>query len=159
MSHAFTFSTVARTVQVRLRSGEDVAHLAELPKPYWLTLSCPVKGLGPRGRAVAEALDTDHDGRVRVAEVLAAIAWLKPRLASFDCLFAAEAGLALSEIAAARGQTLAQLALQWVLRDEVVTSALIGASRPEQITENLAALRFPPLSAQELAAIDAALAQ
>ena len=66
---------------------------------------------------------------------------------------------ALSEIAAARGQTLAQLALQWVLRDEVVTSALIGASRPEQITENLAALRFPPLSAQELAAIDAALAQ
>ena len=66
---------------------------------------------------------------------------------------------ALSEIAAARGQTLAQLALQWVLRDEVVTSALIGASRPEQITENLAALSFPPLSAQELDAIDAALAQ
>ena len=65
---------------------------------------------------------------------------------------------ALSEIAAARGQTLAQLALQWVLRDETVTSALIGASRPEQITENLAALSFPPLSAQELAAIDAALA-
>ena len=65
---------------------------------------------------------------------------------------------ALSEIAAARGQTLAQLALQWVLRDEVVTSALIGASRPEQITENLAALSFPPLSAQELDAIDAALA-
>ena len=65
---------------------------------------------------------------------------------------------ALAEIAAARGQTLAQLALQWVLRDEVVTSALIGASRPEQIIENLAALSFPPLSAQELAAIDAALA-
>ena len=65
---------------------------------------------------------------------------------------------ALSEIAAARGQTLAQLALQWVLRDETVTSALIGASRPEQIIENLAALSFPPLCAQELAAIDAALA-
>ena len=65
---------------------------------------------------------------------------------------------ALSAIAARRGQTLAQLALQWVLRDEAVTSALIGASRPEQITENLAALSFPPLSAQELAAIDAALA-
>ena len=38
---------------------------------------------------------------------------------------------ALGEIAAARGQTTAQLALQWVLRDEIVTSALIGASRPE----------------------------
>ena len=65
---------------------------------------------------------------------------------------------ALSEIAAARGQTLAQLALQWVLRDEVVTSALIGASRPEQVLENIAALSFPALTQEELAEIDAALA-
>ena len=64
---------------------------------------------------------------------------------------------ALSAIAAQRGQTLAQLALQWVLRDEAVTSALIGASRPEQITENIAALSFPALTAEELAAIDEAL--
>ncbi|MCI7736396.1 MAG: aldo/keto reductase [Clostridiales bacterium] len=64
---------------------------------------------------------------------------------------------ALSAIAARRGQTLAQLALQWVLRDEAVTSALIGASRPEQITENIAALSFPALTQEELAAIDEAL--
>ena len=64
---------------------------------------------------------------------------------------------ALSAIAAQRGQTLAQLALQWVLRDGIVTSALIGASRPEQITENIAALSFPALTAEELAAIDEAL--
>ena len=64
---------------------------------------------------------------------------------------------ALGEIAAARGQTTAQLALQWVLRDGIVTSALIGASRPEQITENIAALSFPALTAEELAAIDEAL--
>ena len=65
---------------------------------------------------------------------------------------------ALGEIAAARGQTTAQLALQWVLRDGVVTSALIGASRPEQILENIAALSFPALTQEELAKIDAALA-
>ena len=59
----------------------------------------------------------------------------------------------LSTIAEARGQKLAQLALQWVLRDDVVTSAPIGASRPEQIVENVAALRFPELTAEELAAI------
>jgi len=64
----------------------------------------------------------------------------------------------LNEIAHARGQSLAQLALQWVLRDEVVTSALIGASRPEQVIENVAALQFAPLSAEELAAIDGILA-
>ena len=63
----------------------------------------------------------------------------------------------LNAIAQARGQSLAQMALQWVLRDEVVTSALIGASRPEQILENVRALDAPPLSAQELAAIDAVL--
>ena len=65
---------------------------------------------------------------------------------------------ALGEIAAARGQTTAQLALQWVLRDGVVTSALIGASRPEQILENIAALSFPALTQEELTAIDAAVA-
>ena len=65
---------------------------------------------------------------------------------------------ALGKIAAARGQTTAQLALQWVLRDEVVTSALIGASRPEQVLENIAALSFPALTSEELAEIDAAVA-
>ena len=62
-----------------------------------------------------------------------------------------------SEIAARRGQKLAQLALQWVLRDEVVTSALIGASRPSQIIENIDALSFPVLTSEELADIERAL--
>ena len=61
---------------------------------------------------------------------------------------------ALQKIAEARGQKLAQLALQWVLRDPAVTSALIGASRPEQIRENAQALSAPPLTAEELREID-----
>ena len=64
----------------------------------------------------------------------------------------------LKEIADRRGQSMAQLALQWVLRDEVVTSALIGASRPEQLVENAQALSFPVLSPEELAEIEAILA-
>jgi len=64
---------------------------------------------------------------------------------------------ALNEIAAKRGQTLAQLALTWVLRDDKVTSVLIGASRPEQIKENVAALDNPHLSQEELDAIEAIL--
>ena len=63
----------------------------------------------------------------------------------------------LNEMAQARGQSLAQMALRWELRDPVVTSALIGASRPEQILENLRAFDAPELSADELAAIDAIL--
>ena len=61
---------------------------------------------------------------------------------------------ALNEIAAGRGQTLAQMALAWVLRDERVTSALIGASSVAQLEDNVAALEGLGLSADELAEID-----
>jgi L-glyceraldehyde 3-phosphate reductase len=60
----------------------------------------------------------------------------------------------LTEIAAARGQSLAQMSLAWVLRDPRMTSALIGASKPEQIEENVAALSNLEFTAEELAAID-----
>jgi L-glyceraldehyde 3-phosphate reductase len=62
---------------------------------------------------------------------------------------------ALNEIAAARGQTLAQMAISWVLRDPRVTSALIGASSVEQLEENLAAADKTTFSPGEIAAIDA----
>ena len=62
---------------------------------------------------------------------------------------------ALNEMALARGQSLAQMAIAWVLRDPRVTSALIGASRPEQITELAGALSHLTFTADELTAIDA----
>ena len=61
---------------------------------------------------------------------------------------------ALGDIAAARGQSLAQMALAWDLRDGVVTSVLIGASKPSQILDNLGALANTHFSEDELAAID-----
>jgi len=65
-----------------------------------------------------------------------------------------ERARALNNIAAQRGQTLAQLALTWVLRHRQVTSALVGASSVAQLEQNVAALAAPPLSAEELAAIE-----
>ncbi|MGO4457894.1 L-glyceraldehyde 3-phosphate reductase [Streptomyces sp. M-16] len=76
---------------------------------------------------------------------------LNPDLLSEDVL-GRLAGL--NEIAARRGQSLAQLALTWVLRDERMTSALIGASSVRQLEENVAALGAAPLSAEELKEID-----
>jgi L-glyceraldehyde 3-phosphate reductase len=61
---------------------------------------------------------------------------------------------ALNELAAARGQTLAQLAIAWVLRDPRMTSALVGASSVEQLRENLGALKKLTFGPEELAAID-----
>lgn len=63
---------------------------------------------------------------------------------------------ALNAIAAGRGQTLAEMALAWVLKDGAVTSVLIGASKPAQILDNLKALENTSFSPAELAAIDAA---
>ena len=61
----------------------------------------------------------------------------------------------LNAIAAARGESLAQMALKWVIRDGVVTSVLIGASRPQQILENLKVLGSADFTEEELREIDA----
>jgi L-glyceraldehyde 3-phosphate reductase len=60
----------------------------------------------------------------------------------------------LNTLAQARGQSLAQMALAWVLRQPAVTSALIGASKISQIEDNLGALKNPSFAADELATID-----
>ena len=65
---------------------------------------------------------------------------------------------ALNDLALARGQKLSQMALQWVLRDPVVTTALIGASRPEQILDNLKVVDAPELTKEELEKIETILA-
>jgi L-glyceraldehyde 3-phosphate reductase len=76
---------------------------------------------------------------------------LSPELISDDALAKVRA---LGEIAAGRGQSLAQMALAWTLRDPRVTSTLAGASSAAQLEENVAALERPDFSAEELAEID-----
>ncbi|MDO8121829.1 aldo/keto reductase [Isoptericola sp. b490] len=64
----------------------------------------------------------------------------------------------LARVAEARGQSVAQLALSWVLRDPRVTTAIIGASSVAQLEDNVAALQASPLSDSELAEVEALLA-
>ncbi len=66
---------------------------------------------------------------------------------------------ALNEIAQGRGQSLAQMALSWDLRDGEVTSVLIGASKPSQITENCQIVNAAPFTEEELAGIEDILAK
>jgi len=65
---------------------------------------------------------------------------------------------ALNTLAAERGQTLAQMALSWILRDERITSVLVGASRPEQLSDSLKCLENLAFTEQELQHIDSVLA-
>ena len=60
----------------------------------------------------------------------------------------------LNELAMSRGQTLAEMSLAWLLHDGVVTSVLAGASKPQQILDNIGALKNTSFSAEELARID-----
>lgn len=65
----------------------------------------------------------------------------------------------LNEMAAQRGQSLAQMALNWILKDDVVTSVLVGASRPEQLLDNIKIVHRTPFDAAELKQIDEICAQ
>jgi L-glyceraldehyde 3-phosphate reductase len=76
---------------------------------------------------------------------------LSPRMLTEETLAKVRA---LNEIAARRGQTLAQMALAWTLRDPRVTSTLMGASSVEQLEQNVASLRNLDFSTDELAEID-----
>ena len=64
----------------------------------------------------------------------------------------------LNALAAERGQSLAQMALRWVLRDKRVTSVLVGASSAEQLLDSLGALDSPDFSSDELQRIEQILA-
>ena len=61
---------------------------------------------------------------------------------------------ALYELAKERGQTLSQMAIQWILKDSDITSVLIGVHSKKQLLENIEALKFPPLSDEEIKQID-----
>ncbi len=102
---------------------------------------------------LAQGLLTDRylSGQVPADSRAAVGHFLQPERISETYLARARA---LNEIAAARGQSLAQLALSWLLRHEGVTSALIGASSVAQLEANVAALAGAPLTDEELAAIE-----
>ncbi|WP_344502810.1 L-glyceraldehyde 3-phosphate reductase [Dactylosporangium maewongense] len=106
---------------------------------------------------LAQGLLTDRylsgipsDSRVRTSRFLNESDLSESRLKTIE---------ALNEVARGRGQSLAQLALAWALRDPRVTSLIIGASSVAQLEQNLGALSAPALTSEELTRIDAVLAQ
>ncbi len=103
---------------------------------------------------LAQGLLTDRylDGKAPKGSRAARDHFLKVSQFTDDYLARAKG---LNDIAASRGQSLAQLALSWVLRHPTVTSALIGASSVKQLESNITALNAPKLTMDELRAIEA----
>ncbi|KGJ73503.1 hypothetical protein GY21_11050 [Cryobacterium roopkundense] len=102
---------------------------------------------------LAQGLLTDRylDGSVPAGSRIATSRFLSEKALSETYLGRVRA---LTDIATARNQTLAQLAVTWILRQSQVTSVLVGASSVWQLEQNVAALGAPDLSAEEIAAIE-----
>ena len=88
MSYNWKWFRAGRMSQVSLTCGADIAALAELDRKQWIAISMPTTGVRFDARML-ELMDTDHDGRIRTPEVLAAIDFLKAKKVDFDSLFTA----------------------------------------------------------------------
>ena len=73
--YKFTFQNIGGSTRVKLQSGEDLCHLAELDEKMWTVLSCPTKGLHIDEKTLAY-IDTTGDERIHVNEVISAAQWL-----------------------------------------------------------------------------------
>lgn len=87
-THRWRFFRAGGFDQVRLDTGADLAHLAELDQKLWVALSCPTQGVELDAATLA-LVDTDADGHVRAPELIAAIDWAVARLRSPDVLIRA----------------------------------------------------------------------
>ncbi|GAA4325711.1 hypothetical protein GCM10023144_08330 [Pigmentiphaga soli] len=97
MEHTWQFFRAGGVDQVAIRSGADVCHLDQLDQKLWVALACPTRGI-EFDHQTLDLIDTDHDGRIRPPELLAACRWACERLRDPDVLLRRDGRLALAEI-------------------------------------------------------------
>ena len=85
--YKWSFSNVGGTPRVRIETGEDIAHLADLDPKMWTVLSCPVKGLEIPEKSLCY-MDIDGDGKIRINDVVATAQWLTGVLKNKDLILA-----------------------------------------------------------------------
>ena len=83
--YKWEFENIGGSSRVKIRNGEDIAHLAELDPKMWTVLSCPVTGLEIDDKSLAY-MDCDSDGKIRVNDVIATAQWMTAALKNPDLL-------------------------------------------------------------------------
>jgi hypothetical protein len=96
-NHTWSFFRAGGFDQVRIETGQDIAHLSELDQKLWVALACPTKGLEFDAETLT-LLDTDKDGRIRAPEIIAAAAWATSLLKNPDDLVQSKPALPLAAI-------------------------------------------------------------
>ncbi len=92
------YCSLGGVTRVKIASGEDIKHLGELDRKLWTVLSCPVNGLEFDSRTL-QLMDSNHDGKLRIDEVVEAAEWITTVLSDADTLLNSSDTLALSAIA------------------------------------------------------------
>ena len=95
--YPWKYCSLGGVVRVNITSGEDIAHLGELDQKLWTVLSCPTKDLAFDERTL-RLIDTDGDGKIRVAEIVAAAQWLTSVIKDKDAILKGESVLKLDGI-------------------------------------------------------------
>ena len=94
--HKWNFESVGGTTRVKISTGKDIAHLAELDPKMWTVLSCPVKGLGIDDKTLA-FIDWDGDGKIRISDVVEASKWVTSVLKNVNLLVKGEDSINIQE--------------------------------------------------------------
>ncbi|GKS97866.1 hypothetical protein AVKW3434_00780 [Acidovorax sp. SUPP3434] len=141
--HTWQFFRAGGVDQVTIRTGADIAHLAELDQKLWVALACPTRGIEFDPRTL-DLIDTDKDGRIRPPELLAACAWACARLGDPDLLARPADALDLEAIDATTDEgaaLVAQARRILALADQPEATTITLAQVLER-SEQLSAMRF-----------------
>jgi hypothetical protein len=143
MDHPWSFFRAGGVDQVVLASGQDIAHLRDLDQKLWVALACPTQGTELDEKTLV-MIDSDHDGRVRVPEVLAAVEWTSQVLESLDLLFEKGDAIPLSQFNDASDEGMTVLAsAQRILSDQgKEDSEEISLADVQAMEQVFAATRF-----------------
>ena len=94
--YKWEFENIGGSLRVKIGSGEDIAHLAELDPKMWTALSCPVKGLEIDEKSLAY-MDCDKDGKIRINDVIATSQWITAAVRNPDLILEGNGSIALEQ--------------------------------------------------------------
>lgn len=94
--YQWEFENIGGSSRVKITSGQDIAHLAELDPTLWTVLSCPVQGLEMDERSLSY-MDSDSDGKIRINDVIATSKWMTDALKDPDLLLQETGSISLSD--------------------------------------------------------------
>ena len=155
MAYKWTFTTIGGNTRVHIAKGEDFRHLGELDEKMWTVLSCPTTGLEISEHTL-RLMDTDHDGKIRIDEVVAAANYLCAVLKDPEVLLEEKDELKIADLNEenADAKQMADIARKIVGEAETIDLAAVKAA-VSAIAVEQKPLPEAPLAADIIAAIHA----